>query len=190
MHAPTWMPQDPPYLIDGLKFDIRLYVLVTSIQPLRVYLHDEGLARFATERYDLTDLRRRNAHLTNYSLNKKSSEFVPPTEGENDGGSASKWSLEALRRRLETELGSERAQETWRRIDDLVVKTILSAEPALRRAASSHVAAAARGEPVTSYFQLVRLLRRIKALARCCCLAFLCPHAPCPQRHGVVQRRL
>ena len=94
-----------PLLVDGYKFDLRLYVAVTSFEPLRAYIYDEGLARFSTVKYtnDHADqpshLSNPFMHLTNYSINKKSSDFVPNQDASQDG-EGTKWSLSALRRPL------------------------------------------------------------------------------------------
>ncbi len=62
----------------GLKFDLRLYVLVTSFDPLRIYLFEEGLGRFASVPYKkgLENMNNLSMHLTNYSFNKNHANFV------------------------------------------------------------------------------------------------------------------
>ena len=58
-----------PLLVDGYKWDSRVYVLVTSIEPLRVYVARDGLARFCTELYrrpNMSNLDASYSHLTNY----------------------------------------------------------------------------------------------------------------------------
>ena len=67
-----------PYLIEGLKFDLRVYVLVAGCDPLRIFIHKEGLVRLATEAYvfptssNLSDV---CMHLTNYAINKNNPKF-------------------------------------------------------------------------------------------------------------------
>ena len=77
-----------PLLIDEYKFDLRIYVLVTSVDPLRIYLFDEGLARFATAKYmkpDVKNMATLNMHLTNYAINKNSKEYVSAETDPNKG---------------------------------------------------------------------------------------------------------
>jgi len=67
-----WMVQaylDNPHTMNGFKYVLRLYVLVSSVEPLRVYLYNEGSAKLASARYDPDDLDNPYAHLTNPDLN-------------------------------------------------------------------------------------------------------------------------
>lgn len=84
---------DSPLLLFGHKFDLRIYVVVTSYDPLRIYVYREGLVRFASEKYD-SSTEQVYAHLTNYSINKKSVNFVQSEGVEDDSGF--KWSLQML----------------------------------------------------------------------------------------------
>lgn len=61
-----------PLLIGGKKFDLRLYVLVTSFRPLKAYLFKLGFCRFCTVKYDtsIQELDNMYVHLTNVSVQK------------------------------------------------------------------------------------------------------------------------
>ena len=74
-----------PYLIEDKKFDLRIYVVVTGVDPLRVYVHNEGLTRISTTPYSLNNTKNRFAHLTNYTINKKSDKFVAASINEGNG---------------------------------------------------------------------------------------------------------
>ena len=123
-----------PYLIGGRKFDMRIYVVVTSYDPLRAYLCEEGLVRFATGKYSksLKSLKNRFVHLTNYSVNKNSDEFVKPTSNAEGNGvanveDASKWTLTQLKQYFRDHGVDE--LKVMEDIKDCCVKTLISAEP-------------------------------------------------------------
>ena len=60
-----------PFLaLSGHKFDIRVWVLVSSIEPLRVAFFPEFYLRLCSEKFDRENLSNLKAHLTNFSVNK------------------------------------------------------------------------------------------------------------------------
>ena len=67
----------PSYLVNGHKFDLRIYVLITSFDPLKIFVFREGLVRFAVRQYS-EDWENNFIHLTNYSVNKSSPDYVKP----------------------------------------------------------------------------------------------------------------
>jgi hypothetical protein len=77
-----------PLLIGGHKFSLRLYALITSAEPLRVYLHEDGFALFASRPYNASDAADPRSFLTNAYQNRRSASAVVGA-GDGGGGAAS-----------------------------------------------------------------------------------------------------
>jgi tubulin polyglutamylase TTLL6/13 len=116
-----------PLLIDGYKFDMRIYTLITSCDPLRIYIFNEGIARFATQRYSPPSVENAQnvfMHLTNYSINKYSCEFLAGEKG-------SKRRTSNITAWL-TAQGFD-AHLVWNEVDDVIIKTVITAAETLKR---------------------------------------------------------
>ena len=108
-----------PLTIDSFKFDMRIYVLVTSYAPLRAFVYKEGLARFATEIYNVG---KENVYsqLTNATLNKHGRNWS------NDF----KWKLSDLLLEIEHRF-KQSADEIFKMIVDVVAKTLAFIQPTM-----------------------------------------------------------
>lgn len=115
-----------PLLISGYKFDLRIYVCVKSFSPLIIYMHQEGLVRFATEKYNLASLDNVYAHLTNTSINKFGLSY---TRDKERVGRGCKWTMNKFR----SFLHNQRVNELllWHKISNIVTLTLLTAAPSV-----------------------------------------------------------
>ena len=127
-----------PLLLNGLKFDLRLYVLLLGTEGFPAFLSKEGLARFCTERYQAPDDSTRNktkSFLTNYTLNKKSEGFVRSDDA--DGGAdGSKRSLASVMQELAVDNGAD-VDALWSRIERMVEGTCGAMRHALEDSAEN-----------------------------------------------------
>ncbi|XP_018091201.1 tubulin polyglutamylase TTLL4 isoform X2 [Xenopus laevis] len=116
-----------PYLISGSKFDLRIYVYVTSFDPLRIYMFTDGLVRFASCKYSssMKSLSNKFMHLTNYSVNKNNADYqANPDQTACQGH---KWALKALWNYLNQK--GFNSEQIWEKIKDIVIKTIIASDP-------------------------------------------------------------
>lgn len=93
-----------PLLLNGYKFDMRIYVLVTSVNPLELFIYKQGFGRFSTVPFNLdpTDKANKYIHLTNVSINKHNAAGMDGDNRDEIAG-GTKVSLETLKKMLEVE---------------------------------------------------------------------------------------
>ncbi|CAD8092455.1 unnamed protein product [Paramecium sonneborni] len=122
-----------PLLIDGLKFDLRMYVMICGCDPLRIYLYKEGLARFATQLYSSphsTNLDDVCMHLTNYAINKDNPNFIF-NEDDKKMDIGHKRSMTSVFEFLR--LQKQNVDLLLSDIKDLIIKTFCAVQPILQQ---------------------------------------------------------
>jgi len=106
----------PPLLLHGkYKFDLRIYVLVTSLKPLEAFIYTDGLVRTCSQPYniDMHDLSNKFQHLTNTSVQKE----------RQSGTAVTKLSLKALWKIMRKD-GVD-CKSMWEGVIGIVLKSLL-----------------------------------------------------------------
>ena len=128
---------DKPHLINKKKYDLRIYVLVASFSPLRIYLYYNGLVRFATEDYQQGNYDNIYIHITNYSINKNNSNYKSNQKNNNDiennednadieEDDSSKWSLVEYRNYFKKLGLDDTMKDIWKQIEEIIIKSLIT----------------------------------------------------------------
>ena len=113
---------DRPLLVGGRKFDLRLYVLVTSYKPLKCYFYRQGFARFCSVLYsnDVSELDNMYMHLTNVAIQKTGEDY--------NRQHGNKWTYENLLLYIEGTLGKKAVDKLANSIRFLLVHSLKSCQ--------------------------------------------------------------
>lgn len=111
----TYIPN--PFLIGGRKFDIRLYALALSFNPLIVYIYRGGFCRFSSQPFTMKNFSR-DVHLTNIAV-QTHSEAYNPRHG-------CKWDTHSLRTYFIHRYGSEKTNTLFTGIQGIILNSLLS----------------------------------------------------------------
>jgi tubulin polyglutamylase TTLL1 len=108
--------------VGGKKFDLRMYVLVTSYRPLKAWLYKLGFARFCIAKYsnDMSERDNMFIHLTNVAISKLAGDY-------NDKH-GSKWSISNLRFYLEQTMGKELTDKCFDEINNIIYISLKSVQ--------------------------------------------------------------
>ncbi|XP_046959674.1 polyglutamylase complex subunit TTLL1-like [Vanessa cardui] len=116
---------DNPLLIGGKKFDLRIYVLVTSFRPLKAYMFRNGFCRFCSIKYNtsVSELDNMYIHITNVSVQKHGEEY-----NSQHGG---KLSLKNLKLFLEGTRGQSVTTRLFENINWILVHSLKAVAPVM-----------------------------------------------------------
>ncbi|XP_032054460.1 probable tubulin polyglutamylase TTLL9 [Aythya fuligula] len=109
-----------PYLIGGRKFDLRVYVLVTSYIPLKAWLYRDGFARFSNTRFTLNSIDDHYVHLTNVAVQKTARDYDPEK--------GCKWMIQQLRQYLTAKHGAGSVEVLFADMDNIFIKSLQSVQ--------------------------------------------------------------
>eukprot|EP01022_Parablepharisma_sp_SALTPOND_P020230 TRINITY_DN361_c0_g1_i3.p1 TRINITY_DN361_c0_g1~~TRINITY_DN361_c0_g1_i3.p1 ORF type:complete len:707 (+),score=86.81 TRINITY_DN361_c0_g1_i3:571-2691(+) len=114
-----------PLLLNGYKFDMRIYVVVTSFNPLEVFLYKEGFARLSTVRFSLSPecITNKFIHLTNSSVQEHSRAKKEAPDAHYSG---TKISLAQLKDKLYAQ-GVE-FSTIWKQIAEIITKSLVACQ--------------------------------------------------------------
>jgi len=111
-----------PLLVVNKKFDLRIYVLVTSYSPLTVYMYRAGFARFSSYRYNThaKNLGDNYVHLTNVAIQKTGPGY--------DAGAGCKWPLRNLKLYLMAKFGIGPTDQLFLEMQELCISSLLAVQ--------------------------------------------------------------
>ena len=112
------------HLINEKKYDLRMFILISGLKPLRIYFFKEGLVRIASEKYSLNtkNINNKFVHLTNRGINKLNKNYHFPN-GLNDI-KANAWNILTYKKYLSSlNIHWENIRE---KIKDIIIKSIIS----------------------------------------------------------------
>lgn len=111
---------DRPHLIGGKKYDMRVYILVTSWSPLQAWLYRGAFARFCHHRFNLDDIENTFIHVTNVAVQKTNPKYSV------DAGC--KWGLRMLKQYLGAQNGEATANKVMADIQAIMLKTLVAVQ--------------------------------------------------------------
>lgn len=118
-----------PFLIDGYKFDFRLFILIATLKPFTVYLYGDGLCRYCSVPYvapTSENLGNRFCHLTNTAVN------VGNKERQHLIMELASSALEKIA------AADERGKTLWNRIKQVVLLSVIALYPEMLKNAAAH----------------------------------------------------